>query len=423
MKNILKKITVIILSLPVRIILFRKRPQVIAITGSAGKTTTKEFIKKLLEIDYHVLSPMEGYNTEIGAPLGIFEEKTPTKVFSLVGWLKIIFRIYSKALFMKNFPEKVVVEMGADKPGDIKHLCSLFKPQLGVILTVLPVHLADFKTVEAVATEKSELAKAIGEKGKLFLNFDDPRVREMGQLTKGKVIYFGNKSDGHEGYFAKELRADLGGINFKLFNNGKEMAFTAPLFGQHIIYPLLASISVALEENISAFEIKKAVAKLRPFKGRMNIIEGINDSIIIDDSYNANPKSMIRALEFLAKTKGRKIAALGTMNELGSYEKSGHEEVGRVAAKVADIIVTVGEPAEKYLAHGALEAGFNESALKSFLTSDEAGDYLKKIVKEGDVILAKGSQNKVRMEMAVKKIMKNPKRAEELLVRQSAFWK
>ncbi|MDD3481274.1 MAG: cyanophycin synthetase, partial [Patescibacteria group bacterium] len=160
-----------------------------------------------------------------------------------------------------------------------------------------------------------------------------------------------------------------------------------------------------------------------PFKGRMNVLEGKNNSIIIDDSYNANPVSVIRALEFLSTQKGRKIAVLGTMGELGDYEKKGHEEVGEKAAAVADILVTVGETAEKYIPNAASDKGMNREKIKSFSGSDEAGDYLKKIIREGDVILLKGSQNAARMERAVAKILKDPEKASKLLVRQSDFWK
>lgn len=418
---IFKKLVTFKLKMATKLLLFRLRPEVIAITGSAGKTTTKEFVATVLNEEYHVLVPKEGYNTEIGAPMALFGETVPVRLFSPAKWIAVLARVFFKALFLKNFPEKVVLEMGADKPGDIRYLVRLFKPKKAVILAVLPVHLEEFKSIEAVAAEKSELARVLTENDTLFLNFDDFRVREMAQLTKARVVYFG-ESEGAE-LQAKEVKSDLSGTSFKLKVADKEELIKAPIFGRQMIYPLLAAIAVGLAENISIVKVKNSVKKLKPFKGRMNIIEGKKGSIIIDDTYNANPASVIEALNFLKKQSGRKIALLGNMNELGSFEREGHEMVGKEAAKIADILVTVGETAEKYLAKEAIENGMKKSAVKSFLTSVEAGDYVAKILKEGDVILAKGSQNKVRMEMAVERFMKNPEKKEDLLVRQSKFWK
>lgn len=420
MNTFFRKIIVFKLRVAVRILLWRKKPGVIAITGSAGKTSTKEFLKQLLSIDYNVLAPEEGYNTEIGAPLSLFGEKVPTKLFSLREWSKIIFRVYGKALFARHYPEKVIVEMGADKPGDIKYLCSIFKPEKGVVLSVLPVHLEEFKNAEAIYKEKSELPKFLSENQKLFLNYDDEKVREMRGATKGRVIYFGTKNT--DGYKALDVESDLDGLRFTLENKGEKINIETKLFGKHMIYPLLAAIAVSIEEGTSIKRLIEEIEDLKPFKGRMNIIQGIKGSIVIDDSYNANPESMTRALEFLEDQKGRKIAALGTMNELGDYEKDGHEIVGKKAAAISDIIITVGEPAEKYLVPSVLKEGFKKENIKSFDDSNKAGEYLLGIVKEGDVILAKGSQNKVRMEKLIKKIMADPKQASSILVRQSEFW-
>lgn len=421
MRNTFKRIIAWKVGLCARILLARKKPEVIAITGSAGKTSTKEFMTKLVSLDFEVLAPNEGYNTEIGAPLAIFGEKIPKNLSNLFAWTAIITRCLFKALFIRNFPDKLIVEMGADKPGDIKYLCSIFKPIYGVILTVLPVHMAEFKSIDTIATEKAELAKAIPENGKLFLNFDDIRVRDMAKVAKSNVVFFGQKENG--GYSVKNLKSDLSGMSFELNYYEQSEKFKARLYGKHIIYPLLASIAVARELNISMSEIKDGVRDLVPFKGRMNVIEGIKGSIIIDDSYNANPQSTLEALEFLDNVSGRKIALLGSMNELGEYEKEGHEKVGKRAGQIADILLTVGEPAKKYLAPAALMENIKKDSILSFDTSVKAGEWLAKKIREGDVVLAKGSQNNVRIEIAVERIMAEPDKREEVLVRQSDFWK
>lgn len=421
MKHLIKKIIIFKLRIAAGILLWRKRPEVIAITGSAGKTSTKEFLAHLLSSEFDILAAPEGYNTDIGAPLALFGERVPVNLFSIGSWIKLLFRIYKKAFFGRDYPEKVIIEMGADHPGDIKYLCKVFKPKIGIILTVLPVHLEEFKNIEAVAAEKGELAKAIPASGKLFLNVDDPRVREMAKDTKAQVIYFGRQKQAD--FRFQKVISDLRGINFEIMDNSQKETLCAMVFGDHMIYPLVAAISAARQEGITWSKIKHTLKEIKPFKGRMNILEGTKGSIIIDDSYNANPESMKRALEFLSEQKGRKIALLGNMNELGDYERHGHEEAGRAAAKSVDMLLTVGDVAKKYLATEAEKSGLAPEKIICFTSSKEAGIWLKKRLKEGDIVLAKGSQNKVRMEQAVAEIIKEPKLAKKLLVRQSSFWK
>jgi UDP-N-acetylmuramoyl-tripeptide--D-alanyl-D-alanine ligase len=311
--------------------------------------------------------------------------------------------------------------MGADHPGDIKYLTSIFTPDMAVVLTVLPVHMADFKNIQAIAAEKSELVKAVKTRGKVFLNSDDKLVAEMARGAKGQIIYFGSKEGAN--YQFQKASSTLNGLEFDLLIEGKRDHFKVRLYGEHMIYPIVAAIAVAHEAGITVQRIKEGLREITPYKGRMNILEGVKDSIIIDDTYNANPRSMIGALEFLSMQKGRKIALLGNMNELGDFEREGHEMVGRKVAEVADMLVTVGELAKKYIAAEAEKSGLAPEKIISFTDSKEAGKWLKKRLREGDIILAKGSQNKVRMERAVEEILKNPKEARKVLVRQSAFWK
>lgn len=421
MKKVIKKIITMKLSFAARILLWRKKPEVIAITGSAGKTTTKEVIKHLLSTDFDVLAGEEGYNTEIGAPLMLLDIKAPTSTFSAIAWLRIILKAYKRALFTSDFPEKVVVEMGADAPGDIDHLVRLFKPEKAIILAVLPVHTENFVDIEGVAKEKGRLALGVKKGGTVFLNIDNEHVRKM-EVVKGvRKVYFGKREEAD--YRVTDIKSDLSGISFTLTEGDENTKLSARLYGNHLIYPLVSAIALARSEHISYKKIKESLKTLKPFKGRMNILEGKNGSIIIDDTYNANPASVIEALDFLSVQKGRKIAVLGTMGELGDYEKKGHAEVGEKAAKTADLLVTVGEIANKYIPEAAQNAGMPEGKISSFNNSDEAGEHLKKIIRGGDIILAKGSQNAARMEKAVAKLLKDPSKAEKLLVRQSDFWK
>lgn len=414
-----KKIIAFKLKIAAKILLRRKKPEIIAITGSAGKTTTKELIRELLSSEFEVLAS-DGYNTEIGAPLVLFDEKVPDAINSISGWIGILIRCYRKAFFMKDFPEKVILEMGADKPGDIDYLSRLFRPDKSIILTVLPVHLESFKNIENVAKEKAMLAHNTKKGGRVYLNIDDPKVAEMKVPDKVQKITFGSED---ADFIAREIRADLTGLSFELTEGNQHQQMSVRLYGEQLIYALLAAIAVARSEHISYTKIQATLKNISPPQGRMNIIEGIKESIIIDDSYNANPESAQKALGFLGSQKGRRIAVLGNMNELGNFEREGHERVGETAAGSADLLITVGEVASRYVVAAAKAAGMAAEKIKSFDDSVQAGRYLKKEVAKGDIVLVKGSQNKVRLEKAIEQFMAHPEEKERVLVRQSGFWK
>lgn len=419
--NKVKKIVVLNLNIATQILLKRMKPEVIAITGSAGKTTTKEILSKILSTEFDVLASKEGYNTEIGAPLTIFCEKTPKNTKSIISWLKIIFKCYVRSISIKKYPEKLIMEFGADSPGDIKYLANLFKPEKGIVLTVLPVHLEKMKNIENIAKEKGELAIGVRKGGMVFLNHDNQYTKEMSTKEGVEVVTFGK--DKSADFVASNIKSDISGLSFKLLEGGKEQDISVRLYGSQMIYPLIAAVSVARKDHISYKKIKSALKEVSPFKGRMNVLEGINESMIIDDSYNANPESVLGALDFLCEQKGRKIALLGNMNELGDFAKEGHEIVGRKAAETVDFLFTVGDFAEKYLISAAIQTGLNKKAIKSFGNAKEAGDYLKKFLKPGDILLAKGSQNNVRLEKALEIIIKDQDKKRDILVRQGDEWK
>lgn len=416
----IKKIIILKLNFAARILLRRMKPEIIAITGSAGKTTTKEIIKKVLSSEFEVLASQEGYNTEIGAPLSIFQEKTPTNIKSLTSWFKILVKCYKKSLFTVDYPDKVIMEFGADSPGDIRYLAKVFKPDRGVVLTVLPVHLEKMINIETIAKEKGELALGVKKGGVVFLNSDNQFTKDMKTKKGVERVTFGKslKSD----FKVRDLKSDITGLSFKLVEKDNLIDFKVRLYGKQMIYPVLAAIAVARKDHISYKKIKQSLAEIAPFKGRMNVVEGINESIIIDDSYNANPQSMLESLNFLASQKGRRIALLGTMNELGDYTKEGHELVGRAVIDSVDLLITVGVEAEKHLAQEAINSGFKKSKVKSFSESVSAGQYLSKIITEGDILLAKGSQNNVRIERALELLIKDQDKKRDILVRQGDEW-
>ncbi|MDD3481293.1 MAG: UDP-N-acetylmuramoyl-tripeptide--D-alanyl-D-alanine ligase, partial [Patescibacteria group bacterium] len=303
MIKFLRKIVELKLNFAAKILLWRKKPEVIAITGSAGKTTTKEIVRHLLSSDFEVLASGEGYNTELGAPLMLFSLSVPSSTFSVISWAKIILKAYKTAFFAREYPEKVVVEMGADTPGDIERLTKLVRPEKAIVLTVLPVHTENFVDLAGVSEEKGKLAKGVKKGGTVFLNIDDENVRKMKTEPGVRKVYFG-KGEGAD-IQVKGIEVDLTGLKLTIKEGSEKVTLSARLYGEHMIYPLLAGVALARSEHISFKKIKESLRTLAPFKGRMNVLEGKNNSIIIDDSYNANPVSVIRALEFLSTQKGR----------------------------------------------------------------------------------------------------------------------
>lgn len=416
-----KKIIIFKLNFAAKILIKRKNPEIIAITGSAGKTTTKDLVRALLSTDFEVLASPEGYNTEIGAPLAIFGERAPDNAKSIFAWMSIIFRCYIKAFFKNDLAEKIVMEFGADAPGDISYLVKTYKPQKGIVLTVLPVHLEKFINIESIAKEKGKLAEGVRRGGSVFLNIDNKYTSEMKVREGVERVTFGK--DEKANFSASNIISDITGLRFSLKEGRETTDFKIRMYGKQTIYPILAAIAIARKNHISYAKIKNALRDVAPFKGRMNVLEGINNSLIIDDSYNANPESMVKSLEFLSEQKGRRVALLGTMNELGDYAKEGHELVGRTVAKNSDLLIAVGDLAEKYMVKAALSNGMDQKKIQTFPDSSAAGEYLKKIVKDGDIILAKGSQNNVRIEKAIELILKDQDNKDTLLVRQGDMWK
>ncbi len=423
-KSILKHIENILKDLSVKV-LDKHKPEVIAITGSNGKSTTKEAIVAVLRKKFTVLTSPGNYNTELGVPLTILEQKVPR---FFIGWPIILLKSFFYTYFHNNYYQKLVLEFAADKPGDIDYLTSFIKPKVAVLTNIGPSHLELFKTVENVAKEKKILLEKTKDDGILCLNKDDEKIRQMALGLSQKIIWYGK--DNSADIWASNFEQNLTGIKFNInYKNDSLPIILHNVLGQHFVYPILAAVATGLIYEIS---LGKAISDLKLLKlppGRMNIIPGFADTIIIDDSYNANPSSMLAALLTLEELdkkkiiKGRKIGVLGSMNELGGYEREGHEQVGEKAAVILDYLITVGKPANQYLASKAIEAGLVRNKIFKFENSVSAGKFLKGFIKKDDIILVKGSQNNVRLEWAIEQIMAEPEKAKELLVRQKSPWK
>jgi len=416
MKFLFRFIITKILALKAKHFLKKNRIQVIAVTGSIAKTTTKEAIYHLLKKHFKIYKSPQGFNTELGISLAILQEEK-SGFSSVRAW----YRILKKALFgEKEIFQKIILEMGADKPGDIKKLTKIARPKIGVITNVNPVHLqkGQFKDMEDIRKEKNSLIKNMGKDGIAILNYDDPMVRSM--ETSAQKMSYGLGADlDVRGSDVEVLNKSL---KFKVSYKNEDQLLNVPVLGGFQVYAFLAAIAVALKFGM---DLKECAETLKDFKmppSRMNPLSGFNKSIIIDSSYNASPTSMAKALELLDELRSdRKIAALGTMNELGDMAKEAHLALGGQAAKVADILVAVG-PEAVTIKQGAMDAGMQEKDIYTFLDSEEAGHALKGMLEPKDLVLVKGSQNKVRMEKLVKVILEHPEQAKLLLCRQDEAW-
>lgn len=416
MADLIKKIVQSILKSLAGLYIRLKKIEIIAITGSAGKTTAKMAIGQITPSNQAYV-PEGAYNTEYGVPLALFRESAPRNPRNLAGWMIVIIKMIGK-LFLPAPFRAIVLEFGADKSGDITYLTSFAKPHIAIVTTVLPVHLEGFGSVEEVAKEKSQIVRVLGKDDFAILNFDNEYVCEMAEHTEAKVRSFGRvKAD----LMYDNLRLTEKGMSFDVTWKGEKLKVHLAVAAPQLIPSYLAALLVGLVLGNELSGLVEKLADVHTEKGRMNLLAGVRGSVIIDDSYNSNPESAKAALQVLGMFKGNKIAVLGSMNELGDFTVEGHKQVGEMAASVADEIVTIGELAGEYL-YPVVSEKLNKKFVQKFDNPYAAGEYLACRAGEGDIILFKGSQNGVFTEEAAKYVLDRPELASELLVRQGKMW-
>ncbi len=344
----------------------RYRPQVIAITGSYGKTSTKEIVSHLLATRYHVLKTPGSYNTLMG-----------------------ICRVIRGDLRAEH--EVFVVEMGTYRKGEIAELCELVPPEIGVLTAVGPQHLERFKTVERVAQAKYELIEALPAQGVAVFNNDDERCRQLADLTMKtmavKVVRYGLEQAA--GLRAGDVSFGPRGLEFTVeADNGEKVAFRTRLLGRHNVSNILAATAVALECGLTLKEIGRAVATLEPAPHRLQLIAGRGGVTVIDDAYSANPVGAQMALEVLGTFEGgAKVLVTPGLIELGDVEYEQNRLLGLRAAEVCDHVLLVGPQRTRPIAEGLEQAGFPAERLAVFDSLEEATARLQSILKPGDVVL------------------------------------
>ena len=430
MKKIFKNIIVKIITWQAKLVLKKYKPKIIAITGSVGKTSTKDAIFTVLSKFKSVRKSEKSFNSEVGLPLTILG--LPNGWDSPIIWLENILRGFKVLIFKNSYPEYLVLEVGVGKPGDIKkNVAPWLAPDM-VIITRFPdkpVHVEFFGTVEKIIEEKSALAYALKKDGLLILNKDDDMVYALAGKVDRKTISYGLKEDStyqatyptYQSIIENDVTIPKG-ISFKLIYNGNTYPVILPhVVGMHYVGSALVALAVASEVGCDMLKSINIISEYITPPGRLSLIEGINNSLLIDDTYNSSPVAMESAIEVLKEIKGkRKIAVIGDMLELGKFTEQEHRQVGKNLIGIADVIVTVGLRA-KSTADEAIKNGFSSKNLYSFDTSLLSIDFLKGFVKKGDIVLIKGSQG-IRLERATAAIMAHPELKKDLLCRQEKEW-
>ena len=338
--------------------------RVIGITGSVGKSTTKEVVAEILSQKFHTFKNPGNYNNEIGLPLTI--------------------------LNMGDGCERAVLEMGFYYPGEIAFLCDIALPQVGIITNIGTVHAERVGSQAEIVKGKTELVQSLpaAPEGIAILNNDDPLVRPMAEKTKARVITYGLNKQAD--IWADNVSSKgLQGIEFDLHYSNEIFHLTTPLIGRHSILTALRAIAAGFSEGLSSNEISRGLS-LAQSQLRMVVNKSPKGALILDDTYNATPESTMAALDILNDVKGLHIAVLGDMLELGEYERQGHEQVGEYAAQKVDILIAVG-PRSKTMVESAIKAGLPASSVTWQEDVMQALDPLNRYLEEGAVVLVKGS--------------------------------
>src|SRR5437773_1150810 len=348
---------------------------IIGVTGSAGKTTTKEMIAAVLGKKFTVLRSIGNLNNEFGLPLCL--------------------------LRAERYQNIAVLEMGMSAKGEIRKLASIAEPNEGVITNVNPVQLEFFKSVDEIAEAKAELLEGLHDPKTAYLNNDDSRVRAMARQFNGKIVTYGIKAVAS---FKVQQVQDLGldGTAFTVHHGRKDVNFVLPLLGQHNVANGLAAIAVGATHEMPWEQIREAISETKPEKMRGQVIKFREGFAVIDDSYNSNPRALSEMIRFLAKLQGyqRKILVAGEMLELGREGPELHRSCGREAARAGvNLIVGVQGLAQQIL-EGAAEAGMDRSQLKFVPNAVETGELLAGTVQKDDVLLVKGSRG-VKLDQAI----------------------
>lgn len=371
-----------------------KRPiEVIGVTGSLGKTTTKEAIAAVLSVSRPVFKNYGSYNGRFGLPVALGQ--------------------------LEEGQQLAVLEMACDSLDEIRDLAEVTRPVTGVVTSVSHSHLEFFGSLDDISREKGRLVEALPAHGLAILNHDDARVRAMAERTRARVFTFGLHHEAD--LWADDIEVTPTGTLFSAHRGAEKVSLRIPLLGAQCVYAALAAAAVGLAYGLDWAQIATGLAALEPLPGRTRLLEGIRGSQLLDDSYNANPASTSAALEVLRTLPAkRRLVVLGDMVQLGDYTEEGHRLVGRCCAQVADVLVTKGELA-RISAEESLCKGLAAENVHITYSTEDAVRALRAIIREGDLVLLKGSAES-RLEFVARELLRVPESAPSVLPRQNRGW-
>lgn len=407
MKKLFKSLLTQILGWQVRRLRKKSDIKVVAIAGSVGKTTVKHVVAQYLKSSYRVIYQTGNYNVPLTVPLVFFDEEIP-QLTNPVHWLKLLLRNESK--IRDHYPyDIVVVELGIDSVGEMDQFAKYIQADVSVLTSIAPEHMEFFADLDEVAGEELKVADF----SEIMIAGIDDIPEDYRAHVAGWITY-GLDSEADYKLFSR-------GQNITIKSDRTSIQATTVFVGQHVQKALAAAVAVAHVLGLEIESPEKVLAKIEPMHGRMRLFEGINGSQIIDDTYNnVSPLPVKAALDVLYDwPASKRIAVLGNMNELGRYSKDAHIEVGQYCdPKRLDLIITIGPDSSLYIADEARKKGCE---VVSFESPYEVGEYLKTKLDKNTVVLLKGSQNRVYLEEAVKKVLANLSDIKNL-VRQSDAW-
>lgn len=391
--------------------------KLVVVTGSVGKTTTKLAIATVLSERFRVRVHEDNHNTEISAPLAMLGIEYPQAVKNPLAWLSI-FKAAKLRINQAADVDVIVQEVGSDRPGQVAYAGTYLHPDIAVITAVSPEHMEYFGTLDAVAGE--ELAAA-NYSETAIINRDDIAGHYAELLTNPNISTYGSSASAEYYFVEDDFTLEDGYIGkFVAKDWDDPVEIKLKLLGEHSVRPAVAAGAVAIKLGLNSSEVARGLSKINSVPGRMNVLRGARNTIIIDDTYNSSPLAATSALKTLyTLSVPQRIAVLGSMNELGASSAAEHQALGRLCdPNQLAWVITVGEEAEKYLAPSARQQGCQ---VKSFKSAIKAGGFVHKVLEPGAAILFKGSQSNIYLEEAVKVVLHSTDE-EKHLVRQSPTW-
>ncbi len=410
-------------------IIHKYKPMIIMVTGSVGKTSTKDAIAAALAETYFLRKSERNFNTEFGMPFTIIGVENPWK--NIFAWLRVFQEAFTLLLLPNHYPKMLVLEVGVDKPGEIAHLLYIATPDMVIVtcLPEVPVHVEAYTSPQAVREEEFMPAYSLAPSAPLIISADDQYARDMAQRLPVQTIMYGVSNDGDIHIKNTEFLIEKGRVrgmqarvDISIPRTMTETIVVRGALGRQQIFAPAAALAVAVALSVPVDAALAGLSSYMPPPGRGRIFDGIHGSIIIDESYNSSPAAVIESLSTLREfaSPSRRVAVLGDMLELGRHSVSEHEHIGKLAAQCVDVIVTVGVRAQ-CIAKTAEESGFNKENIYTFDTAKEAITALATFVREHDIFLIKGSQG-VRLESVVESLLRNPN-DNIYIPRQDAHWK